>query len=352
MVSSQKKKVKKKSVSKAPRKKKGSENSSIVITGVSGFIGRNLLKYLEKSNQFKKVIAIDRKKPNMTLKKTKFYRLDLTETMADVSLAEILKKEKCETLIHTAFPISPMRNESKAHEIIAIGSFYVFNACAAAKVRKVIMASTTDVYGAFATNPNYLTEDHPRKGFLQSRLLADKIDAEKQALKFQRKDPKRVVTVIRHATIMGPTIESFKTKYFSRAAAMTMLGFDPLIQFVHEEDVINAFIKCINEDHPGFFNLSGDGVLPLSRVIEICGAVNLRLTQIGFKAFVQAMWYADLSPAPASYVDFLRYLCIVDNSKIKKEMKFFPRHTTKEALLSFVEEKRLKEMNLQEKTTV
>ncbi|MBU0504959.1 MAG: NAD-dependent epimerase/dehydratase family protein [bacterium] len=330
------------------QQKKISTTKSIVIIGAQGFKGQNLLKHLEINSQYKKVVVIDSKKPCVTLKKTKFYKLDLTETLADVTLTDILKKEKCDTLIHSAIPTTPPHNESHSHEFVAIGSYYIFNACAAANVRKVILASTADIYGAFPSNPNYLTEKMSLRGHLHSQFLADKIDAEKQALKYQKKYPNRIVTILRTCTTLGPTINSYKTRYFQRPVVTTMLGFDPLLQFVHEEDVINALLTFINKDHKGIFNLAGDGVLPLSRVIELCGKTNLKLTQIGFKSLVQILWMLDLSPAPASHVNFLRYLCIADNQKIKNDAGFTPQYTTKEALMSFVSAERLRELNLKE----
>lgn len=328
------------------KKSRQQKEESVVIIGCNGFLGKAILKYLETNSRYKKVVAIDRQKPSLTLKKTKYYKLDLTATMADVSLAEILKKENCDVLIHTALPISPMHNEALSHEVIAIGTFYVFNACAAAGVRKIVMSSTSDVYGAFAENPNFLTEDMPTKGYLQNRFLKDKVDAERQAIKYQKKHSEAIVTILRHATILGPTINSFKTRYLRRSVVMTMLGFDPLIQFVHEDDTIRAFKQFVDEDHAGIFNLGADGVLPLSRVIRLLGSINLKLTQTAFKTLVQLLWYADFSPAPASFADFLRYICVVDNTKIKKELNFKFQYTTKEALLSFVEAQRLKDMKL------
>jgi UDP-glucose 4-epimerase len=331
---------KKKSDTKSPAGK------SVVIIGCNSFLGKNVLKALETDPRYERVIAIDCNKPGVTLKKTKYYKLDLTATMADVTLAEILKQENCDMLIHTANPISPLRNEALAHEIIAIGTFYIFNACASAHVRKIVMASTTDVYGAFPENPNFLTEDMPPRGYLQNKFLADKVDAEKQALKYQKKHPTSVVSILRHATILGPNIENFKTRYFRRKVIMTMLGFDPLMQFVHEDDVLAAFLKLVHEDHTGTFNIGADGVLPLSRVINVAGSVNLPLTQIGFKTLVQLMWYGDISPAPASFADFLRYLCVVDNTKIKRELGLKFKYSTKEALLSFIGAERLRQMEL------
>src|SRR3990167_796001 len=170
---------------------------TIAIIGTSGFKGKTLLQELEKDRRIKKLIAIDRRKPSFEIKKAKFYKLDLTETLADVRLSKILKKEKVDTVIHTAFPITPPRNQSLVHEIISVGTMYICNACADAKVRKLILASTTDVYGAFPDNPNFLTEDSPLRGGIKNRFLADKIDAERAALKLAKKRPEMTVTILR-----------------------------------------------------------------------------------------------------------------------------------------------------------
>ncbi|EKD42058.1 MAG: hypothetical protein ACD_73C00348G0002 [uncultured bacterium] len=320
---------------------------SIVITGTSGFIGSRLLRILEDDINYPHVIAIDRRKPSFPLKKAKFMKLDLTEALADVQLAEVLKKEQCDTLVHCAFPMTPPHDPASAHEIISVGSMYIFNACSEARVKKVVLASTTDVYGASPLNPNFLIEDfHHPMGDRQSKFLSDKIDAEKSALKYAKKYTDSQVTILRFATILGPTIQSYKTRYLKRFFVTTILGFDPLIQFIHEEDVFRALRLAIEKDCPGIYNIVGDGVLPLSRVIKICGKLNLQLPQIGFKTLIQLMWYADIAPAPASHVDFLRYLCVADGNKARKIMGFVPQFTTKEALLSFVGAERLREVHL------
>lgn len=316
---------------------------SIVILGASGTIGKRTLLHLEKSKNHPKIIVIDQKKPSMELKKSKFYKFDLTAPTADADLAEILIKENCDTLIHTAMPTSPGKNMDYAHELVAIGSYYIFNACHAAKIRKVVMSTTTDVYGAFPTNPNYLTEDMEIKGHLQDRMLADRIDAEKQALRFQKKNPQSIVTIFRHCTVLGEGIDTYKTRYLKRPVMLTMLGYDPLVQFVHLDDVTEAFWKLIEEDHKGIYNFSGDGVLPLSRVIELSGTVSMPVPPSVFKNLVQFLWNIDVSPAPASWGNFLRYLCVADNSKFKKEVGFVPKYTTKQALKDFIKTNRVSE---------
>lgn len=334
------------------RKKKNSDAPrTIALTG-SGFKGQALLKWLENEPVFPKVIYLNNHKPEIKLKKIKFYRIDLTETLADVKIAEILKKEKVDTLVHTAIPVTPPHNIAQAHELVSVGSMYLCNAAAEAKVRKLILSSTADVYGAFPNNPNFLTEEHPARGGQKSKFLADKVDAEKYFLKFAKDQPKTVVTILRPATILGPTINSFKTKYLSRWFVPTVFGFDPLVQFIHEEDLLTAFRTCIHEDHHGIYNLASRGIIPLSKAIKLMGKTPIPLSLLGLKQFVQTLWYLGISPAPADRLDYLKYLCCIATDRAENEFGFSPRYTCKEAIVDFMGAERLRNVDLQEEVII
>ena len=334
---------KKKKKKKDKKKPKGFP--TIALTG-GGYKGVALLKWLEHDSRFPHVVYLNNKRPDLILKKSKFYRIDLTETLADVQLAEILKKEGVDTLVHTAIPVTPPHDVARSHELISVGSMYICNAAAEAKVRKLILSSTTDVYGAFPNNPNYITEDHPPRAGTNSHFLSDKIDAENNFLRYGKKDPDRVVTILRYATILGPSIHSFKTEYLSRWVVPTVWGYDPMVQFVHEEDLLQAFKIAVIEDHPGIFNIASEGVLPLSKVIQLMGKFNFPMFLLGLKSFVQLLWYLDISPAPANRLDFLKYLCCASIEKAKQQMGFKPKYNCKEAVFDFVGAERLRGVRL------
>ena len=328
---------------------KKSRQKTIVLTGTAGFIGSSLLRELENDPRYPNVIALDTRKPPFELKKTKFYRFDLTETLADSKLVELLKDEAVDTFVHLAFPVSPPHNLEWAHELVAVGSLYVQNACAALKVRKLVMASTTEVYGAHPSNPNFLPERHERRGGYRSRFLRDRIEAEDSFLKFAKKHPETVVTILRPCTILGPNVKNYKTTFLQRPVLFTVMGYDPLFQFVHEEDAIRAFKWAIEKDVSGVFNIVGDGVLPLSRVLKLTGKQAIPVPSPLLYPFVQAMWYAGLFAAPASRLDFLKYISVADGRRAR-QAGFEPKHSGKEALLSFIGAQRLKQLNLTEAT--
>ena len=329
-------------------KKKNSTTSSIAITGTAGFIGSSLLKALEDDPRTKSIIAIDNRKPPFETKKARFYKLDLTETLADSKLLEIFEKENVETVVHTAFPVSPPHDLSWAHELVSVGTMYVIDACASKKVRKLVMASTTEVYGALASNPNFLTESHPLRGGFKSRFLRDKIEAENQIQRFAKKNPETIVTILRPCTILGPNIKNYKTTFLQRPVFFTVMGYDPLFQCVHEEDVIRAFKTVLEKDCPGVFNIVGEGVLPLSKILKLGGKIPVPVPNPVMYPFVQLMWYLNIFPAPASRLDFIKYLSVADGEKARRVMGFLPKYSTKDALLSFIGAQRLREAHLLE----
>lgn len=322
---------------------------TIVLTGTAGFLGSSLLRNLENDPRFPNLIALDTKKPPFELKKTKFFRIDLTETLADSKLVELLKDQKVDTFIHMAFPVSPPHNLEWAHDLVSVGTMYVLNCCAALKVRKLIMASTTEVYGAHPSNPNFLPEDHRRRGGERSRFLRDKIDAEDQFFKYAKKHPGAIVTILRPCTVMGPNVRNYKTSFLQRPVLYTPMGYDPLFQFVHEEDVVRAFRLAIEKDCPGTYNIVGEGVMPISRVRKLAGKISVPVPSPVLYPVVQALWYAGILNAPSSRLNFLKYLSVADGERAKS-IGFHPKYSSRDALLDFLGAERLKKVHLMEET--
>src|SRR4029077_2427321 len=138
--------------------------------------------------------------------------------------------------------------------------------------------------------------------------------------RFGERSDGSTVTILRCAPIVGPTVSSFVTKYLSRRVVMTMMGFDPLLQFVHEVDAIAAFKLAVDRDVPGTFNIVGDGVLPLSTVIKLAGRVALPVPHPIAEPVGGMAWVAQIAEAPPSFFKYLRFLCVADGQKARTRM--------------------------------
>jgi UDP-glucose 4-epimerase len=308
----------------------------VAITGVRGFIGSEIVKRLEEDRRYDRIIALDIKKPDLPLDKTRFYKVDLTLPTADADLASLLQKEKVDTLLHAAFLASPTHQVAWAHELEDIGTMHVLNACAEARIGKLVVSSTTLVYGPSPQNPNFLGEDSELRGNPQSPFIQDKVSAEMQVRRFRKENPETRVSVLRSAPILGPTVQNFVTRFFSRPVALTLMGYDPLLQFVHETDVIDAFKLVLDDDFPGVFNIVGDGVLPYSTVLALMGKLPLPMPTFLAKSLARALWVTQLVTEPPAFLNWLRFLCVADGTKARAVMGFLARYDVKSTILDFL----------------
>lgn len=327
----------------------------VVVTGASSFLGANLVGLLEEDPRVFRIVAVDIKPPGTAARKTRFYEVDFTTVSAEARLSEILSAERADTLVHLAFMSSPTHATAHAHELESVGTRHVCVAARHANVRKFVMWSQTLLYGALPSNPNFLTEKHPLRaasmGNHPEPYFADKIEAEAEVARFAEKSPNSVVTVLRTAPILGPTVHNFLTRYLARRVVPTAMGFDPLVQFLHEVDAIAAFKLAIDRDHPGVYNVVGDGVLPLSTVVKLAGRLALPIPHPLARTMGAALWLAHIGEVPSSFMHYLRFLCVADGTKAKEKLGFRPAYTTREAVLDFTSAQRLRDVKLLHEST-
>jgi len=319
---------------------------SVAITGADSFLGRNLIGLLEEDDGYGRLVALDVRRPRTAGAKTRFYEVDLTHPGVEARLAEILLAEGVDTVVHLAFLSSPTAAEAWAHELESAGTMHVLNACRQAPPDKLVMWSQTVLYGPHPSNPNHLTERHPLRGIRGSRFLADKIEAEREVSRFAEAHPDACVTILRLAPLLGPTVESWVTRWLSRRLVPTLMGFDPLVQFVHEMDAVAAFKLALDRRAPGVFNVVGEGVLPVSTVTKLAGRVSVPVPARVMRATASLLWTVNANEAPPHFVAFRRYLCVADGAEARRALGFVPACTTREAVIDFAGALRLREARL------
>jgi UDP-glucose 4-epimerase len=319
---------------------------SIALTGACSFLGKNLVGMLEEDESVSRIVALDVARPVSGGPKTRLYELDLTLPTADERVAEILAAESVDTLVHMAFLSSPTSNAAWAHELESVGTMHLLNGARQAPPKHLVLWSQTWLYGAKPSNPNFLTEDYPLAADPREPYFADKIAAEREVARYAIQKPETTVTVLRMAPIVGPTANNFMTRYLRQRLALTLLGFDPLWQFVHEVDAVAAVKLSIDQRLPGIFNIVGDDVLPLSKILRLSGSMAAPLLHPLARPFATLMWTAQLGPWPPGFLPHLRYVCAADGTHAADVLGFRPAYSSQDALMDFVTAQRLRDARL------
>jgi UDP-glucose 4-epimerase len=224
-----------------------------------------------------------------------------------------------------------------------MGTMKVLGACAEAGVRKVVLKSSMTVYGANPGNPAFITEQQPPQTGRSYGTTRNLVEIEAFCNGFRRQVPEMILTILRFASIIGPQADTPMTRFLKQPLAPVLLGFDPLMQVVHEKDVVEALVYALQNDVPGVFNVAAEGILPLSRLVALAAKVPIPV----FHPF--AYWGSDLmGMAGVSAgrhwpieIDYLRYSWVGDLAKMREDLGFVPHYTAEEALREFAGEQRL-----------
>ncbi|MBN2493498.1 MAG: NAD-dependent epimerase/dehydratase family protein [Deltaproteobacteria bacterium] len=312
----------------------------VAVTGTSEFLGQGLLGLMESDPSYDALLAVDVREPPRLGPKAQFRSIDLTSPEAGADLAALFREGRVDTLAHLAFPSNPSHDAAYSHELLVAGTMHLLNAAAAAGVRKVVMLGSTMSYGARPDNPNFLTEDLPLRGTPGCDFVDDLIDTERQLAQFADKNPKAVTTVLRMGSMLGDEVDTFMARLLRHSVVPVVMGHDPLVQFVHEDDALSALKLAVDGDHPGPFNIVADGVLPMSTVLRLAGRLPLPIPHFLAERMGGFLWTIQSTNIPPSFLDYLRFLWTADGSRARQSLGFWPRRDACQTLRAFLEPER------------
>ncbi|MEV0594327.1 NAD-dependent epimerase/dehydratase family protein [Nonomuraea cavernae] len=315
---------------------------TVLVTGVSRHIGARVASVLAADPDVSRVIGVDTVPPpsltragGVSLGRTEFVRVDLRSP----DIAEVIAVADIDTVVHMSLVSAPSRGTGRAvmKEHNVIGTMQLLGACQrSATVRRVVVRSTTAVYGSSPHNPAVLTEDmEPHDGPVHG-YAKDAAEVEGYVRGFARRRPDVAVSLLRFANFVGPGVDSPLTRYFTQPVLSTVFGFDPRLQFVHEDDAVEVFRRMAKEDHPGTFNVAGAGVLLLSQCARRAGRPSLPLFSPVFRALGDVVRRAGLVDYSPEQVRLMSHGRAVDSSRLESELGWKPKFTTGAAFDDFL----------------
>lgn len=313
----------------------------VLVTGVADYWGARVAESLLAPDQSDTihVIGVDNEPPEQEIKGLDFIQADVRNPL----LLELLQDEKVHTVCHLVFNESTRPSETN-FDLNVMGTMKVLGSAAEAGVRKVVIKSSMTVYGALSQNPAFLTEEHPIHGSRASGYVRDLVEIEAFCNGFQRQVPDMMLTILRFASIVGTKCVTPFTRFLKQPLAPTLLGFDPQMQVIHENDVVAALVHAIQNDVPGVYNVAAEDNLPLSKIIALAAKVNIPVFHLfaywglgiaqssGLKTGV----YFPMEP------DYIRFPWVGDLTRMHNGLGFTPQYTAEEALREVAGEQRLR----------
>jgi len=289
----------------------------VLVTGADSFWGGRTVQALERDPDTDVILGLGRRPPSVPFERAEFVQADQTYSI----LNRIVRATQVDTVIHTSLVVDSTLVRPRAlHEINVIGTLNLLAAAGApgSPVRHLVVKSSSLVYGSSARDPNIFHEDTPRSSPPATDVERSLVEAENLVRDFALDDADKLVTVLRFANVLGPGIETPISRNLTRPLFPAIFGYDPLLAFVSEDDVIGAFQHVVRNQVPGVFNVAGRGRLPVSEMAAMANTRILPLSPVATERAAAPLVRLRLIDFPPELASLLRYGRGMDTDRLRR----------------------------------
>ena len=307
---------------------------TLVITGLFSPLSGAIAQWAVERGI--RVLGVDIQPMTRPLSGVEFVRADIRNPL----FPQLLKAEQVDAIFHGAFRWRVRRSE-EIFESNVMGTVKLLGAATLAGVKKVVFPSSTFVYGAHPRHSSFMSENDRFYGRSRYAYVRELRDIETFLSGFQRQHSEMVFTVLRFANILGRQYPSPLARYLSLPVIPTLMGYDPMIQIIHFDDVVRALIQALEEDHQGVFNVATSPPLPVMKLIRMAGGYSVPILHpFAYTGqSIASLFLKKSKEIPAIPWDFLRYSWTASTDKIAEEWGYHPRLDAERTVQLFAEER-------------
>ena len=300
----------------------------VMITGATEGFGLLLTKKLSSIPQIEQIIALKSSDIDYDDSEENNSKLEfaVAKNLRPRALEDVFKKNPdLDVVIHLAYTDKPQVNENGKfiHETNVFGTMRLLDLCEKYGVKKFIHKSPSSIYGANPDNPVLIKEDYPLRGNRSYQALRDKIEADILCQMHIRsnRDPK--IVIFRFCAIIGENIRSPINTLFKQPFIPTILGFDPMFQIIHEDDVVDAItLAILNKEAEGIFNVSGRYTEPISHVIRRLERIPLPTSGLAMELLYKPVFMFKREHTFPFDISYWKYPFAIDTTKAKDILGF------------------------------
>jgi UDP-glucose 4-epimerase len=300
--------------------------STVVVSGIAGAVGRRLTRALHRHCR---VLGLDHRAFPDRPKDVEHREVDIRRKRA----REVFRGADVRAVVHLGVLHDSHDRASDLHARNLLGFQQLLDFVRQYRVPKVVLVSSANVYGPRSDNPQFLTEEAPLLGAAASEHARDLVSVDMVAQSFFWQHADTETVILRPAHVLG-TVENAPSNYLRLAVVPTLLGFDPMMQVVHQDDVVRAILLSLRPGVRGIFNLAGPPPAALSRVLKLLERKTLPVPHTLARLGAERLWRWRMSSVPSPDLDFIRYVCMVDDARARRVLGYEPDFDLVETLRS------------------
>lgn len=270
----------------------------VLLTGISGSQGR-LVAYRLLASGFQ-VIGIDKRPWADAPEGVTMHRADIRKRSAE----EVFRSERPDAVVHMATVTHLTRRSEDRYQVNLQGTRAVFDHAHAYGAKQVLFVGRHTYYGACAASPLYHKEDDPPQSVNVFPELSDLVAADLYAGSALWRYEELSTCILRFCYTLGPTCSGTLASFLKGKRVPTVLGFDPLFQFMHDEDMATGVVVALEKKLRGVFNVAGPSPVPLSVIIKEAGRQQIPVPERLIRMAVGRMGFPKLPRGAIAHLKF------------------------------------------------
>lgn len=298
----------------------------VLVTGMAGRLGQLVARRLERQNHA--VVGIDLRPWPDRPKGVELFELDIRKRAAE----DVFRRFRPEGVIHLATVTHLQEVNDDRYRINLQGTRSVFHHADTYGCKRFVFVGRHTYYGAGPDAPLYHLEDEPPVLMHRFPELADLIAADLYAGTALWRYPKLATSVLRLCYTLGPAKHGTLASFLRGPRVPSILGFDPLFQFMHERDAALAIATALEQSARGVFNVAGPPPLPLGVIIKETGRRQLPVPESLFRRALKRLKLPVLSEGAVGHI---KYPILVDDSAFRAATGFAHTYDEDETMASF-----------------
>jgi UDP-glucose 4-epimerase len=287
----------------------------VLVAGASGATARKLVTRLVLAGH--QVIGVDVRPWHQA--PIEFHEVDVRKRAAE----EVFRKTRAQAVVHMATVTSLSVSGEERHRINLGGTRAVFDYSRAYGVEHCVFVGRHTFYGAGPDSPLFHTEDEPPQELTRFPELADLVAADLYAATALWRFPEFTTSVLRVCYTLGPSGDGTLARFLRGRRVPLILGFDPLFQFMHEDDLVAALALTVAKRPRGVFNVAGPQPLPLSQVVREAGRTPVPLPEFVVGGMLGRFGFPKL---PKGALTHVKYPVVVDARAFRDATSFAHAH--------------------------
>lgn len=302
------------------------QRRKVVVTGIAGRLGHLVTQLLHRDDGYQ-VVGLDRRPFQDKPRDVEHHQVDLRSKRA----RELFRRGDVHALVHLGLLHAPRASDNELYEWNVGGTARLLEYCQVYGVPKVIILSSANVYGPRPGNAQFLTEEAPLLAAQAFPRMRDLVEIDHMGASFFWRAREVETVILRPVHILGK-VRNAPSNYLRLEVVPTLLGFDPMMQVIHERDVAEAIGCALAPGARGIYNLTGPGEVPLSEIVRELGKRTVPIPHPVAKPLWSLAFRLGLSSYPVDEFDFIRYVCMVDGSRAHRELGFRARYSLRETI--------------------